>query len=324
MIPIAVVCGGPSLEHEISLRSGHEVLEQIDRTRFEPVPVVIARDGSWSVGQDASCDAVDAVLAMRRAGIDTCFLALHGPFGEDGCIQGFLETCRIRYTGSGPGAMAVSGDKIHSKRILGAYGVLGAEDRLVPPARAGEIEEALGFPCVVKDPHQGSTLGMRIVADRAGLDEAIQRLGAGCDRLLVERCVRGREFTVSILDLPPDGPRILPLTEIRAPDGYFDFEAKYSDTRGAEEICPADLEGTRAEQMRAAALTAHTAFGMRHLSRSDFLLPDAGPPVYLETNGIPGMTARSLFPAACAAAGIGFSELITRLLEAARLVQGHA
>jgi D-alanine-D-alanine ligase len=319
VIPIAVICGGPSLEHEISLRSGHEILEHIDGSRFAAVPVVISRRGDWKVADEEAGDALAGALAMRRRGIETCFLALHGPYGEDGRIQAFLETCGFRYTGSGPGAMAVSGDKILSKRVVAAHGVTLAADRLVPPTRTGEIEDALGYPCVVKDPHQGSTLGMEIVADRAALNGALERLGGHCERLLVEECVRGREFTVSVLDLPPDGPRVLPLTEIRAPDGYFDFEAKYSDTHGAEEICPAELEGDAAERMRETALTAHIAFGMKHFSRTDFLLPDGGPPVYLETNGIPGMTSRSIYPQACAAAGIDFTELISRLLDAARI-----
>jgi len=212
-----VLCGGPSLEHEISLRSGHEVLEHIDRSRFEPVPVILGRNGAWSVADREVGDALAGAREMRRLGVEVCFLALHGPYGEDGRIQAFLETCGFRYTGSGPGAMAVSGDKVLAKRVAAAHGIAVAADRLVPPTRVGAIEEALGYPCVVKDPHQGSTLGMEIVADRDALNAAIERLGADCDRLLVEECVRGREFTASVLDLPPDGPRLLPLTEIRSP-----------------------------------------------------------------------------------------------------------
>jgi D-alanine-D-alanine ligase len=316
--PVGVVCGGPSLEHEISLKSGHEVLEHIDRDRFDATPVIIGKRSQWTVGGDEVGDALAGAHAMREVGIDCCFLALHGPYGEDGRVQAFLETCGFRYTGSTPGAMAVSGDKILAKRVVATLGVPLADDRLVPPTRVDEIESTLGYPCVVKDPHQGSTLGMEIVSDRQELNSAVERLGQHCDRLLVEECVRGREFTVSILDLPPDGPRLLPITEIRAKDGYFDFEAKYSETAGAEEICPADLQGEPAKRMREAALTAHIAFGMKHMSRTDFLLRDDGTPVYLETNGIPGMTSRSLYPQACAAAGIGFTELISRLIDAAR------
>jgi len=318
VVPVAVICGGPSLEHEISLRSGHEVIEHMDRARYAPVSVVIDRAERWVVDGEEVGGALAGARTLRDRGIDTCFLALHGPYGEDGKIQAFLETAGFRYTGSGPTAMAVSGDKILAKRVAAANGIPVARDRLVPPTPLAEVEGALGLPCVVKDPHQGSTLGMEIVPTPAALNDAVARLGAGCERLLVEECVRGREFTVSILDLPPDGPRALPLTEIRAPDGYFDFEAKYSETRGAEEICPADVEEDAAERMKRDALTAHLAFGMRQMSRTDFLLRPDGVAVFLETNGTPGFTARSIYPEACRVAGIPFADLVTRFLDAAR------
>jgi len=313
---VAVLCGGPSLEHDISLKSGHEVVEHIDRSRFQPVEVIIGRDGRWKIGADHPRSPADAALSLLDRGIETCFVALHGPFGEDGRVQAFLETCGIRYTGSGPGACAVTGDKILAKRVATALGIRCAADLESPPASARDAVSALGLPCVVKDPHQGSTLGMEIVGEEAQLAAAMERLGAGCDRLLIEECVRGREFTVSVLDLPGQPRRVLPLTEILA-DGYFDFTKKYSETHGAEEICPADIDGPPAERMREWALQAHQAFGMRSFSRTDFLLPEDGTPVFLETNAIPGMTSRSLFPQACAAAGISFAELITSLLEAA-------
>jgi len=318
--PVAVISGGPSLEHEISLKSGQEVLEHIDRTLHEPIEVIIGRDGRWQIGSGKSrsdpLPAPQAAIEMRRLGVETCFLALHGPFGEDGRVQAFLETCGMRYTGSGPGACAVSGDKILAKRVVASLGVRCAADLTSPPADAAEIARALNLPCVVKDPHQGSTLGMEFVRDEAGLASAMDRLGTDCERLLIEEFVQGREFTVSVLDFPGEPARTLPLTEILA-DGYFDYKKKYSETHGAEEICPADLNGAPADRMREWALTAHHAFGMRSLSRTDFLLPDDGVPVFLETNAIPGMTSRSLLPQACAAAGISFRELITLLLKAA-------
>lgn len=318
MIPIAVVCGGPSLEHDISLKSGREVVEHIDRTRFEPVPIVIEHDGTWRIGGRDPLEPAQAVLKLRSLGIDTCFLALHGPFGEDGRIQAFLETCNIRFTGSGPRATAIAGDKITAKRVAAGLGVRCAEDLLVPPATAEEIEEILGFPAIVKDPHQGSTLGMAIARARPELESTLLHLGRDCNRLLVERCVRGREFTVSVLDLPGEDATALPLAEIRAPDGWFDFKAKYSEEHGAEEICPANLEGPDADTMRSWALATHRVFGLRDFSRTDFMLPDTGGPVYLETNSIPGMTSRSLFPMACVAAEIPFPTLLTRLIDAAR------
>ena len=315
--PLAVVCGGPSLEHEISLKSGHEVIEQIDRDRYDPIPVVIRLDGSWEIASEPPRRAPDAASELLARGVDTCFIALHGPFGEDGRIQAFLETCGLRYTGSGPGACAVTGDKILAKRVVASLGIRCAPDLVSPPANASEIARVLGFPCVIKNPHQGSTLGMELAHDEAALGAALGRLGDGCDRLLIEECVQGREFTVSILDLPGAPARALPVTEILA-DGYFDFTKKYSDTKGAEEICPAQLDAATTERMVEWSLAAHRTFGMSALSRTDFLLPDDGTPVYLETNAIPGLTSRSLFPQACAVAGIPFHELITLLIEAAR------
>jgi len=314
--PVAIVCGGPSLEHEISLKSGREVVEQIDRDAFDPVSVIIGRDGSWKIGSGPPLGAPEAATELRRRGIEICFLALHGPFGEDGRVQAFLETCGVRYTGSGPGACAVSGDKILAKRVVASLGVRCAKDLISPPADAPEIARVLGVPCVVKDPHQGSTLGMEIVTTEAALAPCIDRLGEGCDRLLIEECVRGREFTVSVLDLPGESARALPITEILA-DGYFDFTKKYSDTHGAEEICPANVEQPIADRMVEWSLAAHRTFGMRGLSRTDLLLQSDGIPVYLETNATPGMTSRSLFPQAAAVAGIPFGELITLLIEAA-------
>jgi D-alanine-D-alanine ligase len=176
--PVGVVCGGPSLEHEISLKSGHEVLEHIDRDRFDATPVIIGKRSQWTVGGDEVGDALAGAHAMREVGIDCCFLALHGPYGEDGRVQAFLETCGFRYTGSTPGAMAVSGDKILAKRVVATLGVPLADDRLVPPTRVDEIESTLGYPCVVKDPHQGSTLGMEIVSERQELNSAAR----GCCR----------------------------------------------------------------------------------------------------------------------------------------------
>lgn len=321
MILIAVVSGGPSLEHEISLRTGQQVLEHLDCSQFQPIAVVIERNSDpagWCIDGEKPLRATAAIDALIARGVEVCFLALHGPFGEDGRVQAFLETCGMAFTGSGSSAAAVTGNKIFAKRILQSEGVECAADLLVPPSGSEEIEATIGLPCVVKDPSQGSTLGMEFVSDAACLRDALTRLGKDCDCLLVEEAIHGREFTVSVLDLPDEDLRALPVTEIVSPDGYFDFEAKYSETNGAREICPAEVHETAAARMREVALLAHRMFGMRHFSRTDFLMPENEEPVYLETNSIPGLTAQSLFPQACRAAGIPFSELLTRLVHAAR------
>ena len=314
MHTVAVLYGGPSLEHDISIESGTQVLEHLDRSRFRPLPVLLGRDGGWEVDGGAGGDALDAALALRRAGCDIAFLALHGPFGEDGTVQGFLETIGLPYTGSGPHASAWARHKTRAKRYLGTIGISGAPDRTVPPATVEEVRDALGFPVVVKNPTQGSSLGLEIAGDEAAFRAALTRLGADCDELLVERHEAGREFTVPILEDAQGHPEILPLVEIRAPNGFFDYAAKYT-AGAAEEIVNPEVDDAPAAVMSQWALRAHTALGLRGFSRSDFILRPDGGTVFLETNSIPGLTATSLLPQSAAAAGIDFPTLLTRLID---------
>jgi len=313
---VAVLYGGTSKEHEVSVWSGRQVLLHLDRSLFRPVPVHVARDGAWEVSGERVGGAIEGLVALRRAGVEAVFLATHGPFGEDGTLQGFLETAGMPYTGSGVAGSALARDKIRAKRLAAAVGVPVADDVTIPPATARDVAARLGFPVVVKDPHEGSTLGLRFAADESELLRAIEELHPGCETLLVERRVLGREITAGVLEGPTGVPEALPLIEIRPKSGTFDFASKY--TPGAsEEICPAPIPETAGERIRAAALAVHRLFGLRSMSRSDFILRDDGSFAFLETNSIPGLTETSLLPAAAAAAGIGFPELVTRLLEGA-------
>lgn len=314
MRTVAVIYGGPSLEHEISLATGTQVLEHLDRARYRALPVLIHKDSSWEVDGARFPGALDGAVAMRDAGAEVAFIALHGPFGEDGTVQGFLETIGLPYTGSAVLGSAWARHKTRAKRLLSGYGIEGAPDRTVPPATAAEVKEALGFPVVVKNPLQGSTLGLEIADDEEAYEAAVARLGGDCDQLLVERREFGREFTVPILDDEHGEPQVLPLVEIKAPDGVFDFTAKYTEG-GAEEIVNPDIGEAHAERMRAWALTAHQTLGLRGFSRTDFIQRPDGSLVFLETNSIPGLTQTSLLPQAAAAAGIDFPTVLTRLIE---------
>jgi len=313
---VAVIFGGPSLEHEVSVRSGGQVLEHIDRGRYAPVPVLIGTDRGWTVDGVRVGGALEGGQALKARRCEVAFLALHGPFGEDGTIQGFLDAIGMRHTGSGLAASALARDKLRAKRFLRAYGVSGAPDLACPPCTAAEAGAQLGWPVVVKDPHQGSTLGLAIARDEAEFDEAVGRLAPEGTTLLVERREVGREFTVSVLDGDDGRPAALPVIEIRAPSGFFDYDAKYSD-RGAEEIVPAPIGPEESARMQRLAESAHRALGLRGMSRTDLILRPDGTLVFLETNTIPGLTARSLLPKAAAAAGIPFREVITRLVEGA-------
>lgn len=313
---VAVISGGPSREHEISLRSGEQVLAHLDRSRYRGIEVVIERDGSWIVDRERRGGAVEGLLALRKSGCDVAFLALHGPFGEDGRIQGFLDIAGLPYTGSGVAGSAMARDKIRAKRLVAAAGLVVAPDVTVPPADLLAVREKLGFPVVVKNPHEGSTLGIHFAADENAFLRAVEELGAECETLLVERRETGREFTAAVLEDEQGRPQALPLVEIRAPGGVFDFRAKY--TPGAtQEICPAPLEEPVASRIREAALRAHLVLGLRGVSRTDFILRPTDTAVFLETNSIPGLTRQSLLPKAAAAAGIPFTEVVTRLVEGA-------
>ncbi|MHC4959546.1 MAG: D-alanine--D-alanine ligase family protein [Planctomycetota bacterium] len=314
MRTVAVIYGGPSLEHDVSLESGTQVLEHLDRSRYAAVPVLIGRDGSWNVDGERCVGALDGAVAMRERGCDVGFIALHGPFGEDGTVQGFLEAVGLPFTGSRVAGSALSRDKVRAKRMLAAYGIEGAPDVTVPPATTAYVKEQLGFPVVVKNPIQGSTLGLELADDEAQFEVAVARLAPGCEQLLVERREAGREFTVPVLDDADGAPQLLPLVEIRAPGGMFDFEAKYTEG-AAEEIVNPEVDAAVARRMGEWSLTAHTALGLRGFSRTDLILRPDGSLVFLETNSIPGLTANSLLPKSAAAAGLEFPALLSRLVE---------
>ncbi|MHC4548108.1 MAG: D-alanine--D-alanine ligase family protein [Planctomycetota bacterium] len=313
---MAVIAGGPSSEHEVSLWSGKRVLESLDRHRYRPLLVVIERDGAWVVEGVRTGGPLDGVRKLMELGCEVVFLALHGPFGEDGTIQGFLETVGMPYTGSGVAGSALACDKVHAKRLAAGAGIAVAADVTVPPADAAQVEARLGFPVFVKDPRGGSSLEVRQARAPEELVFALEVLGASCDVLLVEEAVAGRELTVAILEDERGEPQALPVAEVCAQGPYFDFANKY--TPGvAKEIVPAEVPATVARRLSEDALRIHRLLGLSAMSRSDFILRPDGTPVFLETNTIPGLTPTSLLPQAAAAAGISFPEVLRRLIESA-------
>jgi D-alanine-D-alanine ligase len=321
-IRVAVIMGGTATEHDVSLRSGAEVVAHLPADRYDATSVVWRRDGRWEI--PAGSEPVGPEIALGRLREHAvAFLAVHGPGGEDGRIQGFLGTAGIPYTGSGVRASAMAMDKIVAKAVAASLGIRVAEQAVITDGAGapGDATDGIGFPCIVKPVSGGSSADLRLAEDEAALDLAVGDLSRRWSRVMVEAFLTGIEVTGAVLDDPESGAsRVLPLVEIRYPGRVFDREAKY--TPGvADEICPAGIDEASAMAVRVAAVRMHDALGCRGFSRSDFILVD-GVPVYLETNTIPGLTRESLLPRAARTAGITparlYDGLVRRALAARR------
>jgi D-alanine-D-alanine ligase len=303
---VAVLKGGSSLERGVSLRSAARVEDALEELGHE------------SIGIDGGRDLVDRLRSDRP---DVVFIALHGPGGEDGTVQELLEILDLPYTGPGVAACALCMDKVASKHEIRAAGLptpdwaafnatafreLGAADTL------DEIEARLGFPLVVKPASQGSSLGVEFASSRDEVPQALVAAFSYDDRVLLERYVKGHELAVSVLGTDP-----LPIVEaIPREEDFFNFEARYEIGR-TEYVCPADLPQAEARTVQELATRTYQALGCGGFARVDLMLGADGPQV-LEVNAIPGLTDTSLFPMAAEAAGIGFTELVERILSSAR------
>lgn len=351
-ISVAVLLGGESAEHDVSVCSGLNVLDALDPQRFAGRPIYIDRSGEWhfdhrpvapvlalAPGEVAAAPPPvarssaappatgGAFECLRGADLDVVFVALHGPGGEDGTVQGMLSLAGIPYTGSGVLASALAMDKARTKRYLRPLGVPVPDDVLVQPRHGASASvnaaiERIGLPCVVKPVASGSSVGVRIARQPTDLSDALGSSSCEDEPLLVESYLEGVEVTCGVLGGGRESAQALPLTEIRPRDGqFFDFRAKYT-ADACREITPAEVEDQTAARVQELAVVAHEALGCEGMSRSDFILSAAGP-MLLELNTIPGMTETSLLPQGAAAAGIPFAALIERLIHSALLRAGR-
>lgn len=347
MKTIGVLMGGISPEHPVSLVSGTGMLKNLDRDRFRGFPILISRDNEWiwpepsAEGGDYGVDSADkaaAFLASPPPGwhrarfprfetfpeCDVMLIGLHGVGGEDGRLQGFFELAGQAYTGSGSLGSALAMDKITAKRIYQSAGIPTARYRVLEKdeyagktaAVRASLENEFGYPVVVKDPLGGSSIGMGIARDAAGLEKLLESLGGAAARLLVEEFIKGREGTCGVLA----NFQALAPTEIRpVKDGFFNFEAKYQPGR-TEEITPAQFPAEIIARMQAIARKAHEALQLSVYSRTDFIYAEGRPAgaaelFVLETNNLPGFTPTSLLPQAAAHAGLSYSGLLTKVIE---------
>ena len=304
---MAVLMGGPSPEHAISLKSGQGVTEALTARGWSVQPIVLPNDSSIEETR-AICRS-----ALLRESIDVAFIALHGAFGEDGTVQRLLDELQILYTGSDGTASALGMDKLASRQRFAAAGLVVPRWRLIERGRLpkDDVELAIrGFqmPVVVKPTNQGSSIGVSIVTEAAQLAPALEEAFRYDTHVLIDAFIRGRELTVGIV-----GEEALPVVEVRPKRAFFDYAAKYTPGQ-TEYLVPAPIPSVLAVKAQEAARRAHHALGCRHFSRVDLIADDAGTPVALEVNTIPGMTAMSLLPKAAACRGQSYDELCEQIV----------
>jgi D-alanine-D-alanine ligase len=300
MTHVAVLQGGFSSEREVSLSTGRGVTAALREAGFDVTPVEVTED-------------LSALIALlRQAKPDVVFNALHGPFGEDGCIQGVLDWLGIPYTHSGVRASSVAMDKAAAKAVFAAHGLPLAEHRLVSPEEL-EAADPLPRPYVVKPVNEGSSVGVEIIRAGDNRRETIARNWRFGGQVMAEEYIPGRELTVAVM-----GSRPLVVTEIGTGHVFYDYDAKYA-AGGSQHTLPAELPDRVAEAAKDAALRAHQALGCRGVTRSDFRYDDStGRLVLLEVNTQPGMTPTSLVPEQAAYCGIDFAALCAWMVQEAR------
>lgn len=314
--------GGPSAEHEVSLASGKLISKALDQEKYDVVPIVISKEGSWHFKDDGQELAGGAALdALKTQGIEVVFIAMHGTYGEDGTIQGMLEMTGLPYTGSKVLASALAMHKAKSNEIFAFHGL--RVPRYVHFTKSNwendewrdmDMIAKLGFPLVVKPVNLGSSVAVTIVRSREELAEAIDKVFSHGAEVMAQEYVEGIEVTCGVLD---DGtPYPLPPTQIKSKDAsFFDYDSKYI-AGASEELTPAPLEQGILDEIQSTALKAHMVLGCAGMSRTDMIV--SGNNVYvLETNTIPGMTETSLLPQAAKVAGFEFPELLDKMINAA-------
>ncbi|MFJ2031907.1 D-alanine--D-alanine ligase family protein [Streptosporangium sp. NPDC087985] len=351
---VAIVFGGRNSEHAVSILGAGSVLEAIDRSKYEVVPIGIAQDGRWVLASGdqryaiegdelPSVEADGAGLALPSGGgslmaydpgsipvelgqVDVVFPVMHGPFAEDGTIQGLLEMAGVRYVGSGVLASAVGMDKAYMKMVLaasglpvGPYVVIRERDWRTDRDRILKEVQELGWPVFVKPARAGSSQGISKAHDLEELERAVEFAREHDPKVLVEAAIVGREIECAVLEsLGDEAARASVPGEVLVHGGheFFDFEAKYIGDDMSLSV-PADIPADVAESLRAMAVRAFEALGCEGLSRVDFFYTTDGRLILNEINTMPGFTAMSVAPQLWAATGLSYAELVDRLIQLA-------
>jgi D-alanine-D-alanine ligase len=309
-VRVAVLGGGRSSEHEVSLRSAAAVRQGLRDVGHEPIEVTIGRDGHWR----APGGPVALTPGGGLLGADAVFPALHGPFGEDGSVQGLLEWLEVPYVGSDVLASAICMDKLTLKRLFAAHGVPQVDFTAVEGPDWWGRAEALGLPLWVKPSRLGSSVGISRVDDLSQLDAAVEMALRHDPRVIIEASAGGREVECSVLG--NDAPQTSPPGEIVANADWYDFEAKYTEG-GMELRVPAPIGEEEARRVRHLAAEVFALAGCSGLARCDFFVEPRGDVLVNEINTMPGFTETSVYAKLLEASGIPYPELCERLVDLA-------
>jgi len=332
---IAVVMGGPSAEHEISLKTGFQVVSNLNRNKYEIFAVVVSKDKKFYLARSTAGITLNDIENFQTSplfkggfnpcnslivwdGVDVAFLALHGDFGEDGTIQGYLQTLGIKYTGCGVVSSAIGMHKILAKKVFEASGIPTPQYSVFRQgAGESDIKKIMAkhkFPVFVKAPQSGSSKLMGRAENEQQLRNLLTELKSECKSILVETAIiGGDEFSCPILEKDGVATALMPIFIKPAnKEGYFDYNAKYLGE--SEEICPPPHDKETIDLIQRTAVAVHTALECDSYSRTDIILKD-GIGYVLEINTLPGMTAQSLLPKAYAVEGGTFGELLDRIIE---------
>jgi D-alanine-D-alanine ligase len=343
-IKVGILFGGKSAEHEVSLQSAKNVYDALDRSKFDPVLIGIDKYGNWffnndshSVSLNPSSEPVAVVpeslgslltydllsntatphLSLPK--LDVIFPILHGPFGEDGTVQGLLKLAGVPFVGSGVLGSAVGMDKDVMKRLFRDAGIpigkfLTFKSHEPLPSFA-ETTAALGSPVFVKPANMGSSVGISKVRDEAGFSAAVKEAFCYDTKIVIEEFIKGREIECAVLG--DENPIASLPGEVIPTHEFYSYEAKYLDTHGATLVIPAKLDSKIQQRIKEIAVKAFQTLCCEGLARIDFLLREDGEPMINEINTMPGFTKISMYPKLWEASGIGYTELISRLIEMA-------
>ena len=303
-IRVAVLMGGPSAEHDISLKTGKMVLENLDKEKYSAKSVKISKTAKWQI-----------LPAKIKKDFDLAFIAMHGEYGEDGTVQKILDKNKIPYIGSGVKASALGMDKAKSSLLFKKAGLYVAPFDLIHVGKNFKnFKLSVDLPVVVKPNDRGSSVGISIVEKFTDLVNAIAKAAEFSPNVMIQKYIKGREFTCGVLDISGKTKPFLPTEIIPRSSRFFDYKAKYI-IGGSQEITPPRLPQKDIKRIQQIAVRAHRAIGARGFSRTDAIMDEKNKFYVLEINTIPGMTETSLLPQAAKAGGISFAKLLDLIIE---------